>query len=264
MAEDGRITLEELKNLVLYLQQTIIKTQSELIDTKSQLEKTTRRCDALEEELHKTRNVVHSQIPKISELEKAESVTPNVTEHSDDFGLSIYELNFIRLSDALKTWTGREEMLVLFDSDIDDQSNVSFQACVLNKHSLFIILFDKKGNIFGAYLRKSVSKVSKRMEDKGHFIFSLESNGRVDSPKRWIPRSDKPSTCFMLNRTNNTIGRLCEIGFPEGFISVSKTSFRQSGCVDLSTKYEGIDNDDLNATNNEIFHFERIMIVQML
>ncbi|EKE39577.1 hypothetical protein ENUP19_0055G0080 [Entamoeba nuttalli] len=258
---------EELLNKIIELQQIIIQTQNELIQCKNRLDFVEKKYTQMEvkmkdyyllkkevEELKKKLSI------KFEETIQEEQQLVKIEETNEK---SLYEKKMILLMNEMREWTGRIKMNIIFDSDIDDQNVVCFQRSLMNKPSLYIILFDEKGNIFGGYNRKSISRPGKRMEDKSHFIFSLESNERIDSPIRWFGRGDKPSTCFFLNRETNQIGRLCEIGFPDGFISVAKTTISQSGCVNISNKYKGIDNDDLNNTNNEVFKLIRILVVQM-
>ncbi|KAL7718967.1 TLDc domain-containing protein [Entamoeba marina] len=251
-----------LTTLVLQLQQNLIECQRELIQTKNEMKNLQFEVIHLKNEVEILRSAGCKSIaspPLVFHEREHEQKIKSTIE--DEFSDEERHMSF--LFETIKKWCNKDTMSLIYDTDIDGEDNTSFQRAITGKPCLYFILIDAKGNVFGGFNRKFVTRIGRRMDDRNHFIFSLNSNNRIDSPCRWFAKSEKPTTCFYLSTATNTLGRFCEIGTPEAFISVAKTNVRQSGVVTLSNKYEGIDNDDLNDTNNEVFYLDRLLVFGM-
>ncbi|EKE37826.1 hypothetical protein ENU1_184820 [Entamoeba nuttalli P19] len=71
-------------------------------------------------------------------------------------------------------------VVILFDSDKDDwniDNRSVFDQRIMNKENITIIIENEEGNKFGGCVN---SKVDGYIYDLNSFVFSLESNGRLE------------------------------------------------------------------------------------
>ena len=262
---------EELLKKIIDLQQIIIYTQTELMKTRSELDEMKQIQTEIEEKLERYQSIEKemNELHELKQLLQNSTVLQKEKEllkyhqfiNSQEFHES--EKNYLKVLQQLRGWSNRENFSIIYDSDKDETTQYVVQRLILCRPSIYIFLFDTKGNVFGCFNRKSTRKILTRMEDTNHFIFRLISNGIYDQPMKWEQKQTSGNGCFFLNSENNESRRLFEIGNQTSFLAVAIPDIKKSGCVNLSDKYNQMNNDDLNETNNEVFVIERILIVQM-
>ncbi|BFU24067.1 trichohyalin, putative [Entamoeba histolytica] len=157
----------------------------------------------------------------------------------------------------LEEWTEKRINNILFDSDKDDwNKNTSvFEERIMNKEHIIIIIEDKKGNKFGGYINSKIDKVNGDINDSKSFVFSLESNGRIEGMKKFD--IEQPEYAFILfNQSDN---RLFEFGL--GDIVVFKENIKTySYCCQRNFEYEGISNA---LCGKHSFTPKRIIVIEM-
>ena len=92
----------------------------------------------------------------------------------------------------IEEWTGLKCKEILFDSDIDNWSKNSstFDSKIKGRKQLVFIVEDTEGNKFGGYIDAIIDKywdfdTQTRITDSKSFVFSLESNGRLNGMKKF-------------------------------------------------------------------------------
>ncbi|BFU24019.1 trichohyalin, putative [Entamoeba histolytica] len=136
--------------------------------------------------------------------------------------------------------TERRISNILFDSDVDDWNrNTSvFEERIWNKEHIIIIIEDEEENKFGGYVNEKIDKVDEWIYDSKSFLFSLESNGRMERMMKFdIKQSQYAFT--LLNKSH-----VCLFAFGFGYdICVRKENYKTlSHCKQSSFEYEGISN----------------------
>ncbi|BFU22041.1 trichohyalin, putative [Entamoeba histolytica] len=153
---------------------------------------------------------------------------------------------------------------ILFDSDIDDWSKDTsvFDQRIKNKEHIIIIIEDEEGNKFGGYVNSKIDKVNSWIYDSKSFVFSLESNGRIEGMKKFDIK--QPERAFWLwNQSDD-----CLFEFGCGLfghdISVGKENYKtQSYCIQDSFDYNGISNALCGKQLPKCFTPKRIIVIEM-
>ncbi|BFU25791.1 trichohyalin, putative [Entamoeba histolytica] len=150
---------------------------------------------------------------------------------------------------------------ILFDSDKDNwNKNTSvFNQKIMNKEHIIIIIEDEDGNKFGGYVNSKIDKVDDYIYDSKSFLFSLESNGRIEGMKKFDIK--EPQHAFILfNQSDNYL-----FGFGcYGDIAVYKENNKtKSSCFQRSFEYEGILNALCGKQHPEGFTPKRIIVIEM-
>ncbi|BFU25503.1 trichohyalin, putative [Entamoeba histolytica] len=158
----------------------------------------------------------------------------------------------------IEEWTERRINNILFDSDIDNwNKNTSvFDQRIWNKKHIIIIIEDSEGNKFGGYVNSKVDKVDgDYIYDSKSFVFSLESNGRIEGMKKFD--IEQPQYAFLLcNKSDDYL-----FVFGLGDIDVYKENNKtESYCKQYSFEYEGI----TNALCGKLYFTpKRIIVIEM-
>ncbi|EKE41449.1 hypothetical protein ENU1_055870 [Entamoeba nuttalli P19] len=163
--------------------------------------------------------------------------------------------------EILQEWSGLLNCEILFDSDNDDaeSDNMQFNEKVMFKENCFFINFDKKGNIFGAFMKENIGLLDEDVDDDQHFIFSLKKENKT-CPKRWFIKSGKEGGIKLFSN-NDCLYQIGNVNF--GCFGISKISLKRNVCCTLSEEYEGISDLDLVGTNWKFFSLERVVVVHM-
>ena len=158
---------------------------------------------------------------------------------------------------------------VLYDSNIDSKLSKEFYDKTFNQPNLYFINIDEGGNVFGAYFTTPVDKMDTWVYDENHFIFSLQSNGRFKEPMKWVAKvSEKGGIRFY----NKDINKLYEVGNGEfwsgmrfGYYCIADINVQTSFNCNISFRYEGVENTDLNGVNgpDSKYSVDRIIVLQM-
>ena len=87
----------------------------------------------------------------------------------------------------IEKWTKLKCGEIVFDSTKDNWEEYisTFHSKILNKNQLIFIVEDTEGNKFGGYIDAKIDKYYDSITDSKSFVFSLESNGRLDSMRKF-------------------------------------------------------------------------------
>ncbi|BFU19843.1 trichohyalin, putative [Entamoeba histolytica] len=161
----------------------------------------------------------------------------------------------------IEEWTEKRINNILFDSDIDDwNKNTSvFDQRIMNKEHIIIIIEDSEGNKFGGYVNSKIDKVDNGfIKDSKSFVFSLESNGRIEEMKKFDIK--QPEYAFIL--FNQTLDCLFELGIDD--IAIYKENKKtKSLCKQHSFSYKGISKALCGKQFPERFTPKRIIVIEM-
>ena len=174
--------------------------------------------------------------------------------------------------DYLQSWTGCDDFVNIFDSNVDNWSNNnSFRNTLWERSKILIVIVDEQGNKFGGYIDKVINKIydgssSSRIYSNKSFVFSLDKNGI----RNYIPKKYNVSTnctSFMLYG-NYAPSYLCSFGlihipndypFYSADICLTAKS-KYSQCHQNSYDYRG--NKD-SLRRNGGFSVDRFIVYQM-
>ncbi|BFU23715.1 predicted protein [Entamoeba histolytica] len=246
---------------------------------KKEMSRIIEECNNDEETLSKTRNELIDKIISIEEMimkdklfretEERDKITTEFNKKKEEW--QTYYSDYLERKKRkeeeerrkeemlqLEEWTNRKVSNILFDSDIDDwNKNTSvFDQRIMNKEHIIIIIEDEEGNKFGGYVNSKINKVQYYINDSKSFVFSLESNGRIEGMMKFDIK--QPQYAFYLNsQTDNCLfsfGYFCDI-------HVYKENYKtQSFCKQYSYDYKGISNALCGKYN---FIPKRIIVIEM-
>ncbi|GAB1220811.1 hypothetical protein ENUP19_0059G0020 [Entamoeba nuttalli] len=162
----------------------------------------------------------------------------------------------------LEEWTEKRINNILFDSDKDDwNKNTSiFDQRIINKEHIIIIIEDEEGNKFGGYVNSKIDKVDWYINDSKSFVFSLESNGRIEGMKKF----DIVDTRYAFKIFNQTDDYLFNFGFGWDIFVYKENNKTKSWCKQHSFEYEEISNALCGKEYTEPFTPKRIIVIEMI
>ncbi|BFU21880.1 trichohyalin, putative [Entamoeba histolytica] len=161
----------------------------------------------------------------------------------------------------IEEWTEKRINNILFDSDKDDWKvdTSVFGERVMNKEHIIIIIEDEDGNKFGGYVNSKIDRVDDYINDSKSFVFSLESNGRIEEMKKFDIK--EPEYAFYLHNQSDDL--LFAFGFGDGYediIVFKENDKTQSFCNQYSFEYNEIENA---LCGNENFTPKRFIVIEM-
>ncbi|GAT96905.1 hypothetical protein CL6EHI_125330 [Entamoeba histolytica] len=187
------------------------------------------------------------------------------------------EVITIEQSEVLKSykkwlveWSSMSKGEIIYDSNTDSKLAKEFYSITFNKPNLYFITIDEMGNSFGAYFAKPVDKMDSWIYDEKNFIFVLNSNNRFSEPIKWNAKVGEQGGIRFYDKD---INKLFEVGNGEfwggmrfGYYSIADINVKNSFFYNISFRYDGINNTDLNGRNgpNNPFSVDRIIVLQML
>ncbi|BFU25565.1 predicted protein [Entamoeba histolytica] len=142
--------------------------------------------------------------------------------------------------EQIEEWTNRKVFNILFDSDIDNWNEYTsvFDQKIMNKENIIIIIEDEDGNKFGGYVNSKVDKVDSWIYDSKSFVFSLESNGRIEGMKKFDIIKDQQHAFWLCSQSSDRLFK-----FESYDIYLYKENNKTySYCKQSSFEYEGISN----------------------
>ncbi|KAL7716627.1 TLDc domain-containing protein [Entamoeba marina] len=162
---------------------------------------------------------------------------------------------------TLQDWSGLKECSIIFDSNESDaaRNNLKFNELIMNKPNLYFINIDKNHNIFGSFMKESITVMNEDIMDEDHFVFTLSRNGK-NNIKRWFVKQGKEGGCKIFSQ-NDCLYQIGNANF--GCFGISKLSLRRCVCCTLSEEYEGMSDLDVTGTNLKFFTTKRIIVLQM-
>jgi hypothetical protein len=107
----------------------------------------------------------------------------------------------------LETWTGKKCSEVIFDSNKDNwsQNTSVFDSRIMNKSNLCFIVEDTMNNKYGYYFNGTISeKYDLYIKANGSFLFSLQSNGRVNGMHKFEEK-DNCGGIIVYNKSNTSL-----------------------------------------------------------
>ncbi|BFU25837.1 trichohyalin, putative [Entamoeba histolytica] len=146
---------------------------------------------------------------------------------------------------------------ILFDSDKDNwNKNTSvFDQRIMNKEHIIIIIEDEDGNKFGGYVNSKIDEVESCINDSKSFVFSLESNGRIEGMMKFDIK--QPRYAFYLY--NQSDDYLFEFGLDDIFV-YKENNKTESSCYQNCFEYKGISNA---LCGKQDFTPKRIIVIEM-
>ncbi|BFU19253.1 predicted protein [Entamoeba histolytica] len=269
---------ERRRKIVIEKSQLTIK-QIEIM--KNKIEIIIMKCNNDEGTLSKTRNELIDKIISIEEMimknkifkkpEETDKITSEFnkkkeewqTYYSDYLERKKREEEERRKEEMLQIeeWTNRKVGNILFDSNKDDwnKSTSVFYQRIMNKEHIIIIIEDEDGNKFGGYVNEKIDEVG-YIKDSKSFLFSLESNGRLDGMMKF-DIIKQPQHAFILFSKSDDC--LFNFGY-YGDICVHKANYKTtSSCKQYSFQYKGISNVLCGKEYPNRFTPKRIIVIEM-
>ena len=171
--------------------------------------------------------------------------------------------------DALMQWTGKARATILFDSTVDEFTRDGLFDKVKGKRNIALVGFTTKGDVFGGFYSVAVTVQDKDFFDPDMFIFSFESRGRCETPKRFGVKKalkDEANVLFSKDTDNKFVYFWADNEEGGGFVVGDDKS--KSFCCDLSIAFEGLEDTTLSGNNGYHttgpFHsFERLVAIQL-
>ena len=117
----------------------------------------------------------------------------------------------------------------------------------MNKSHFFIVIEDTEENKFGCYIEGAVYNTNQYVNDSNAFVFSLQSNGRLDGMNRFLVK-DYNHAMFLYSSTNHWLLSVGSDGGKGGKddITIMKKDCQNlnpgNGCQQSSYNYNGIKN----------------------
>ena len=170
--------------------------------------------------------------------------------------------------DALKAWTGKIGMSILYDSAVDGMSVRSMFKKVSDKQDIALIATTTDGDVFGGFYNVAVTRKEKRFKDPDMFIFSFESHGRCTTPQRF-PVKEKfkeNDDALVYFYKNDDIG-FVRFGVDNvgGFRLGDERSM--SFCKNVSCAFEGLEDTTLTGktglNTEDEHHCSRLVALQL-
>ena len=188
--------------------------------------------------------------------------------HEDKYGRSsdqaIYKSKAI---EALKRWTWKTHVEVVFDSEVDEFTGDTLVERILGKPNMAFIKFTTDGDVFGAYTSVGVKQKWITQHDPDIFIFSFESHGRCMTPQRFfVNKENRDRAQFMFPSRGTRRGDFLR------FEAHSCGSCLMVGgdnsctvCYSLSTGFDGIDDTTLAGVRvkSHKHHCTRLVAVHL-
>ncbi|BFU22101.1 TLD, putative [Entamoeba histolytica] len=242
------------------------KRQEEEEERKKQEQE--RKIQELEKKIQEHERKIEEQERKTTEQEKKiqqlEKLRIIKEERKEEERLQVMKgMSTIEEMLQIEEWTNRKVGNILFDSDIDNwnkDTSVFYQR-IWNKKHIIIIIEDEDGNKFGGYVNSKIDKVGEWINDSKSFVFSLESNGRMERMMKFDIKD--PRYAFILhNQSDDCLFIFGYFGY--GDFGVFKENDKtESYCSQYSFEYEGISNALCGKQYPERFTPKRIIVIEM-
>ncbi|BFU23673.1 trichohyalin, putative [Entamoeba histolytica] len=157
----------------------------------------------------------------------------------------------------IEEWTNKKVGNVIFDSGIDSwkEDTSVFDKRIMNKEHIIIIIEDSKGNKFGGYVNSKINKVDEWINDSQSFVFSLESNGRIERMMKFDIK-EQQYAFILYNQSHDC---LFGIGFSD-ILVYKEDKKTNSFCLQHSFEYKGISNA---LCGKEDFTPKRFIVIEM-
>ena len=163
----------------------------------------------------------------------------------------------------LQQWTHKSLGTILFDSTIHRWSinNSEFTQRILNHRQLLFLIKDTRDNLFGCYISSIIlPRMHIWREDSGKFLFSLRSNGRLQTPMKFESISTR--NAYWLQQDNDKfLIALCNCGIYLMKNNVKNESYCNQTNGSKVISYQGIENA---LTGSVQFNPQHIVVIEMV
>ena len=170
-----------------------------------------------------------------------------------------------RCVNALKEWTGKARVTIIYDSVVDEFTDECLFQAVKGKPNVAIIATTTDGDVFGGFYSVAVmEQYEEFFYDPSIFLFSFESHGRCMTPQRFLVKEERRRGNASVEFCNDdTFGRLVIFYSGCGGISLgNEESF--TWCNALSSGFVGIEDTTLTGTTgHEKFTCYRLVAIQL-
>ena len=165
---------------------------------------------------------------------------------------------------ALKEWTGKGSATIIYDSRVDPFTDQGLFDKVKGKANIAVVGFTADGDVFGGFYNVAVTEQNSSFYDPNMFIFSFESHGRCETPKRFTVKAEKRGDKYVCFYKNHSSGRFVNIGGNAGWFYLGNETSK-TYCFYLSDGYEGIENTTLTGKtgSSNPFTCTRIVAIQL-
>ncbi|KAL7716628.1 TLDc domain-containing protein [Entamoeba marina] len=168
------------------------------------------------------------------------------------------EIQTLKIIQFIRNISNREDISILFDSDIVGDSNCSLINTIQNKEDLIFILFDQQDNVFGGYLHERITSPYTYVNDPKSVVFSIIRRGKLQIKKYTYEKSN--NYAFFLYPEND-FGYLFEFGF--GLFLIQKTNSNMSWCNFELIKSENKAHPFVDVVYPQTFQIQRIVILEV-
>ena len=211
-----------------------------------------------------TNEIIENEIKETEQVEIKETNEMNELEESKESKELQNESKLLSNEEIqqIQTWTQKKIGQILFDSNEDDwkTETSNFDDKLLNKQNLLIVVEDTDGNKFGGFVSSQITQCNNYINDSNAFLFSLQSNGRLNGMKRFEIKDSKKA--FLLSSKSE----IELFGMGSGYdLCVRKQDAKSHCCCFQSSSfyYHGLTNALVGKSvfvNIDLKHF---VVIQM-
>ena len=157
----------------------------------------------------------------------------------------------------IEEWTLKKCGEIIFDSTKDnwELDTSTFDSKIYGRKQLLFIIEDIEGNKFGGYIDSTIDEFQYSLTDWSAFLFSLESNGRLDGMKKFTIKDMLFAFCLF----NKSSHRLFKFGRADINIFKKGSGYKHS-CEQCAFYYGGNQN---TLCGTETFELKRFIVIQM-
>ena len=170
--------------------------------------------------------------------------------------------------DALKYWTGKANVKIVFDSTVDEFKDFGLFFKVQCRPNIAIIGFTTDGDVFGGFYSVAVKIQAFDYIDPNIFVFSFASHGRCKTPQKFDVCEGLMETAYVYFSLGDSGRVLFSAGGNAGggfWLGHEKSD---SYCHDLSRGFKGLEDTTLSGNDGTwqhgpYFHCARLIAVQL-
>ena len=168
---------------------------------------------------------------------------------------------------ALKGWMGKKRATIVYDSVVDPFTADGLFGKVKGKRNIAVVGFTTDGDVFGGFYSVAVTEQDEEFFDPNVFIFSFESHGRCETPKRFPVKEQLKEKAEVRFWKNNNYGFVLFGVSPVGEFYLGNER-SNSFCYNLSRGFEGLEDTTLTWENTiyvtgPFHHCIRLVAVQL-
>ena len=152
--------------------------------------------------------------------------------------------------EALKEWTRTTIAAVVYDSAKGPFTTDGLFAKIRDRPNIAITAFTKEGDVFGGFYSVAASTQGVLVFDPCIFLFSFESNGRCETPKKFALKEEKRKKSFVKFFGKSICGWFVRFDGGGGSVYLGNTESK-TWCEGLSNAFEDIQDTTLTGKTQE-------------